>query len=197
MGDHFERLVDVEAAIEEAEKVREAAVQRFLNLGLITGPPDKECVLLGTGYRPGPSVVDFYNPGTHETPFWRFQTCGVEPKVGRHFNYWALGPACDGYVCPECQAEIAPGSNSRFEREIGSAAGEWMEQSDPAQVSCPSCRNALSITQWVCKPPFGFGNLSFSFWNWPRLDSPSWRIDIAGILKEVSGHMVIRTYGKI
>jgi hypothetical protein len=43
----------------------------------------------------------------------------------------------------------------------------------------------------------GFGNLSFTFWNWPPLDKPSWKIDIPARVKEVTKHKLVSTYGHI
>jgi hypothetical protein len=42
----------------------------------------------------------------------------------------------------------------------------------------------------------GFGNLSFTFSDWPQLDSPGWRIDIRELVKEITDHRVVYTYGK-
>ena len=54
-----------------------------------------------------------------------------------------------------------------------------------------------SVTEWRFKPPLGFGNLSFRFWNWPPLDSPSWRIDIPALVRDVTGHRIVSTWGRI
>lgn len=196
MSDNFEMLVDVDATPSQANAVARAVLDRFRHLGLITGKANPDCVLGNTGYRPGPAVASMYKLSKGESRFWELVTCGVEPRVGRAFNEWALGPSCEGFTCPMCGAEIEP-DGAAFGDAIGTAVGEWIDESGPALVSCPQCRNKRPIAEWQCKPPFGFGFVSFRFWNWPPLDSPSWKIDIAGIVREVSGHTVVRTYGHI
>ena len=194
MSDNFEMLVDVDATPGEADAVARAVLNRFQKLGLITGTANRGCVLGSTGYRPGPAVADSYKLEKREGRFWELVTCGVEPTVGRSFNMWALGPSSEGFTCSACGAIVKPFGDS-FGDAIHKAVGEWMEESGPALVSCPECRKKRPITEWQCKPPFGFGNVSFRFWNWPQLDSPSWKIDIAGIVREVTGHRVVCTYG--
>lgn len=196
MSDNFEMLVDVDVTAEEAEDVSRAVLDRFRKLGLITGEANEECVLGGTGYRPGPAVADLYKPSKAEYPFWKLHTCGVEPHVGRGFHAWALGPVFQGFFCPSCAAEVEPFGDEMGD-SVGKAISEWLNECGPALVACPKCRKEYPLTEWECKPPLGFGNLSFTFWNWPRLDSPSWAIDIAGVVREISGHTVVRTWGHI
>jgi len=196
MSDNFEMLVDVDATPGEADALARAVTDRFRKLGLITGRANGDCVLGGTRYRPGPVVPDSYILEEREGRFWELLTCGVEREVGRSCNAWALGPSCDGFTCPTRGAHIAPVGESVVDA-VCKAIGEWMEESGPALFPCPKCRKERPITEWQCKPPFGFGNMSFRFWNWPRLDSPSWKVDIAGIVREVTGHRIVYTYGHI
>jgi hypothetical protein len=103
---------------------------------------------------------------------------------------------CEGFVCSSCNAEIEP-FGDEFGDSVGKAINEWLDLCGPALLRCPLCGNERSIAEWECKPPLGFGNLSFCFWNWPPLDSTSWKIDIPAILHEVTGHTIVRTYGHI
>src|SRR5262245_43097065 len=196
MSDNFEMLVDVDATPREADAVARAVLGRFRKLGLIAGRANQDCVLGGAGYRPGPAVANSYKFLERECRFWELGACGVEPNVGRSFNAWALGPSCEGFTCPACGADIEPFVDP-FADAIAKAAGEWMEESGPALVRCPECRKKRPITDWQCKPPFGFGNVSFRFWNWPPLDSSSWKVDIAGIVRVVTGHTFVRTHGHV
>lgn len=197
MSDNFEMLVDVDAASEDAERLANLVVDRLRNLGLISGSLNSDCVLGKMGYRPGPAVPDSYVQQMFpENRFWELHTCGVEPKVGRGFNMWALGPMCEGFTCPSCRFHVQP-----FDDEMGDAVGEalneWLEQTGSALVGCPRCKQQRSIAEWECKPPLGFGYLSFKFWNWPPLDSSEWKIDIAAIVRDCTGHTIVRTYGHI
>lgn len=196
MSDNFEMLVDVDAAAEEAEGLSRAVLDRFRELSLITGMLSDDCVLAGEGYRPGSAVTELYMLEQREGRFWNLVTCGVAARVGRGFNEFALGAVCQGLTCSACRAEFDPYGDG-FMDSFGNAIREWYDQSGPALLACPRCAAKRSIDQWQCKPPLGFGNLAFTFWNWPPLDSPCWKIDIAAIVREVTGHTIVRTYGHI
>ncbi len=196
MSDHFEMLVDADVTIEQAEEVKLRVLDRFRELEIIAGEVNEECVLGGEGYRPGSAVSRLYTLGNQEYPFWDLLTCGVETNVARQFNYWAYGPSCEGYSCPCCEAEFEP-HDEDLQETLAAAIDEWFEQSGPAVVTCPRCAKDVPITEWRCEPPLGFGNLSFSFWNWPRLDSPSWQIDIPALVREATGHAIISTNGQV
>jgi hypothetical protein len=196
MGDYFEMLVDVEVSIADAPALSDRILNRFREIGLITGDPNDKCVLGGTGYRPGPAVSELYVPGERELKFWTFTACGVEPRVGREFNYWALGPVWEGLTCPACSTHFSP-SSDRLDDQMWRSIIEWMDNSGPALLFCPSCGVGHPIAEWISKPPIGFGHLAFRFWNWPRLDSSSWKLDIAQKLREITGHTIVRTYGRI
>jgi hypothetical protein len=196
MSDSFQMVVDVEATLSQAGEVAQAVLRQFREQDLIQGEANPDCVLGDTGFRPGPTVSKLYRLGKGELRFWELKTCGVEPTVGRGFNEWALGPSCEGFTCPACGAGIDPFAEV-FVGAIGRAVGEWMDESGPPLVSCPECRKKQPIIEWQCKPPLGFGNVSYRFWNWPPLDSPSWRIDIAAIVGEISGHRIVKTHGHI
>jgi hypothetical protein len=196
MSDEFERLIDIDVSLEDAPDVCKQVVERLRELKLISGGLSKKCVLGGSGYLPGPGIANTLRLGKGEHRFWELVICGVEPEVGRHFNHWALGEACEGFVCPACGEGIDP-----FDEEFGEALGEgltkWSKQASKAPVACPHCPKKTDVTKWICHPPLGFGNLSFSFWNWPPLDSASWKIDIPALVKEITGHTIVRTYGHL
>src|SRR5262249_6007545 len=128
MSDSFEMLVDVDATPSQADEVARAVLDRFRDLGLITGDANPDCVLGGVGYRAGQAVAELYKRRKREIRFWELVTCGVEPHVGRGFNEWALGPSCEGFGCPACGAGIEPFDDA-FGDAIGKAVGEWIDQS--------------------------------------------------------------------
>jgi hypothetical protein len=196
MSDSFEMLVDADVPVEEADGVARIVLDRFQALGLISGEADTDCVLGGLGYRPGSEIRDLYNCKGGELRFWELVTCGVEVQVGRGFNEWALGPVCEGFRCSACDAAIEP-FGDRFGDALGMAIGEWVKQSGPALVPCPLCHAQRSITEWKCEPPLGLGNLSFRFWNWPRLDSNSWNVDIPRTVEKVTCHTIVKTHGQL
>jgi hypothetical protein len=197
MSDNFEMLVDVEATIEEADRTSRSVLERFRSLGLITDVADSDCTLGGIGYRPGPAIADLYVIHGRELEFWTLVNCGVEPHVGRGFNEWALGPVFQGFTCFWCGATIEAMLDDEFGDSVWRVIAEWLDQSGASLLKCPHCGEQRSIAEWPCKPPLGFGNLSFTFWNWPQLNSPSWKIDIASIVRETTGHKIVRTYGHL
>ncbi len=196
MSENFEMLVNADVTVEDAEELKELVLARFRELELIAGEANEDCVLGGVGYRPGPAISRLFRSDDQNFPFRELLTCGVEPKVGREFNYWAYGPSCEGYACPRCEAKF-DSDDEELQETLSTAIGEWVDQSGLANVTCPRCTEDVPITDWRCDPPLGFGNLSFTFWNWPRLDSPSWQIDIPAIVREVTGHRIILTNGHI
>ena len=96
MSDCFQMLVDADVSIDRAKDTSRAVVAEFRRRGLITGRASGDCVLGGKGYHPGPSVPAFCAIRKGECRFWELVTCGVQVTVGRGFNDWALGPACEG-----------------------------------------------------------------------------------------------------
>jgi hypothetical protein len=180
--------------VDEAESVSRDVLDRFRALGLITGRASRDCVLGGKGYRPGPAVAGLYKPMKGEYTFWKLATCGVEPVIERGFNECAMGPSCDGYHCSACGADIGP-FDAAFDDSASRAVRKWLNGAARPTVQCPRCGKRRPITEWECRPPLGFGNLAFRFWNWPPLDSRSWKIDVPGVVREVCGHTIVRTYG--
>ena len=196
MSDSYEMLVDPEVELADARKLSRAVIARLRQVGLITGNLTSDCVLGGKGYRPGPAVKSLYKRAKREPAFWDSRTSGVQPRVGRAYNYDALAEAHEGFVCPACGAEIEPFVEDAFEDAVGAALRKW-EKNVIAKVRCLHCSKSFAITKWLCRPPLGFGNLSFRFWNWPPLDSPSWQIDICDVVKQITGHNFIKTYGHV
>ena len=70
-----------------------------------------------------------------------------------------------------------------------------MRHTGPGLIRCPHCEKDVPIAEWKCNPPHGIGNLAFTFWNWPPLDSTDWRISIPDLVRQLTGHRIIYTYG--
>ena len=196
MSDSFEMLVDVEVSVKEAKTLSKTVIAELRERGLITGKPNAKCVLGDKGYPVGPKVSEIYQPTKGEGKFWELTTSGVEVAVGRDMNEWALGPSCEGFKCPSCDT-FQPPFDDDFDDAVAVALGEWMNETGAALLACPDCQESQSITEWHCKPPFGFGNLSFRFWNWPPFDYPGWKLDIRALVEEITGHEIVHTYGHI
>ncbi len=196
MSENFEMLVDPEVTLGQAEMLRQRILAVLHDHELIAREPDMQCALGSLGFRPGPAVHSTYEPLENEFPFWDQVTCGVEVRVGRDFNHWAYGTSCEGYACPRCSQEFEP-ENEALAETLAEAIGQWVEQTGPALVVCPACNQQVPVTEWRSSPALGFGNLSVVFWNWPPLDSPSWRIDIRELLERATLHSLVRTHGHL
>jgi hypothetical protein len=196
MSDNFEMLVDVDVSLADAPDAADAVIAEFQRRGLIVGGLTPDCVLGGAGYRLGPSVHDIYKHEAREGRFWELITSGVEPQVKRTFNHWALGPSCEGFRCPKCSANIEP-----FDDDFGDvmmiAIDEWTNETGAGKLACPKCKQLTAVTSWHAKPTLGFGNFSIRFWNWPPFDFPGWQLDIPALVREITGHSIVRTYGHI
>jgi hypothetical protein len=196
MSQGFQMLVDQDVKAGEASDLLARVLHRYREERLIMGEANAACVLGGEGYRPGPAIRKVYKLKESEIPFWELNTCGIEPQVGRQFNYWAYGPSCEGFSCPLCEAEYAPG-DERVSDRLSDAVSQWAQESGPSVVRCAVCDREVPLTEWLWRPPLGFGNLSIRFWNWPSFRSPGWRINFQEITEGATGHKLIYTYGRV
>jgi hypothetical protein len=196
MSDTFQMLVDQDVTLEDASDLAARVLRRYREAGLIMGEATADCVLGPMGYRLGPAIPGAYELRESRFPFWELTTCGIEPKVGRAFNYWAYGPSFEGFSCPICKADYGM-HDERLRDQFRDAIGQWIKESGPALVTCAFCAGEVPLPEWHWRPPLGFGNLSFTFWNWPALDSPRWRINIQKITEQATGHRLVYTYGRV
>jgi hypothetical protein len=195
MSAYFVMIVDADVTIDNAEQVKERVLAVFREKGLVAEDANEDCAGSGVGYFPGPACQHLYKPAEHEYEWRNMRGCRVEPRVGRDFNCWALGPSFEGSTCPACGAEFGPDDKELWGILID-AIVESVRQTGPAIVRCPRCEQKVPVAEWQCNPPHGIGNLAFTFWNWPPLDSPAWRIDIPDLVREVTGHRIICTHGR-
>ena len=194
MGDYYFAAVDVEATPEQAESLGQQVVQRLVGEGVIQPTLDPEATLGGPGYRPGDRLNDLFevSPGAYAP--WGMFSCGMEVVAERWVN--TFGFICvEAFVCPRCSARYS--LDDSVGQQFGEAIGQFLKGNDQPLVHCPSCRHDSPAPGWYTKPHFGFAHLAFIFWNWPPLDSPSWKIDILKLIAETTHHKIVVTYGKV
>lgn len=196
MSDNFEMLIDPEVSLAEATALAQQVVTMLRDRRLIIGELSTDCVLGGAGYPVGPAVREIYQLAPNEGEFWTLLTSGVEPVIRRTCNLWALGPSCEMFVCPMCDTTHADLTGQLGDR-IFAAIDHWQQQEGDTKVTCTNCNAACQITEWHSKPPLGFGNLAFRFWNWPPFDSSSWTVDLPQLFRDVTGHPIVRSWGHI
>ena len=182
MGDWFQSVVDTDASEIEAPQLGADVVHWLVSEGIVRTELT-DCVLgSDQGHPPGPQyekAVDTRNDNLLE--LW---TNGVEVIAKR--NVFA---ACQGGLelfCTACSHRFAPGD------EWARAVGEWYEMTGSGRVRCPCCGRVQTIDEWEHDPPWGFGNLGFTFWNWPPLKKTFVK-QIADCLK----HQVVLVFGKL
>lgn len=210
MGDQFQMLVDAEVSIEDAGTVAADVFRGLKKRGLIEGQLDADCVLGGTGYRAGPAVAEAYEIDGRSFPFrikgvdrvlharelkfWKLRTSGVQSVIGRNFNTMVLGPSHDGLSCPVCKAPV---DIRQIDPTFIAAVDEWYSMTGPGLVQCPFCAADVELAMWNFTPPLGIGNLHFKFWNWPNFEASEWLIDIPEMVRDLTGHRIIHTWGRI
>ena len=186
------QIVDLEVSEEDAPELAKKVVSKLFEQGLIAGELSNERVLGNDGYAPGPNLPNICED---EGQFWTLTTSGVSIKVGRSLNYWALAEALEYAQCPLCK--IKHDHDRIWETNIGDALDAWYSQQLEISLSCHNCDQASLFKNWVFSPPLGFGNLSFTFWNWPPFDDPCWKMDIPQIVKDALRHEIEISWGRL
>jgi hypothetical protein len=181
VGDYYQTIVDRDVG-EEAAPDLASAIRGWLIAEGIIGAATSGCALGGKeGYPPGPH----YAKATERACPRLLQTRpnGLEIIPQRDVFYSLTGE--DELVCAAC--------SRRFEHPEGwgDAVAEWYHRRGPGLLACPACGATRPITEWPHDPAWGFGNLGFQFWNWPRLKT-SFIEDVSRRL----GHRVVLALGK-
>ena len=90
--------------------------------------------------------------------FHQYRMTGLNIVVGRTVFY---SHGLDTVSCPVCRT-------AGNERAAISMIDEWY-QGEPCELACESCGEVRPVTEWNFDPPWGFGYLGFTFWNWTIL----------------------------
>lgn len=179
MGDWFQTIADVEATADEAPRLADALVSWLIETGVV--PADR------TDWIPGSGEVD--------EPRRRALNDGhghLAVTVGRSvfFSGWA-----STVTCPHCRRLIelddSRGQPTQAWHELSDAISAWYD-AGVGTFPCRNCEQAVGLNDWDWHPPWGFGYLGFTFWNWPELH-PQFLAAVSHRLN----HRVIRAYGKL
>lgn len=183
MGDWFQRLADVQATGDEAAALGADLVKWLLKTEVVAGEPVDECVLGGTGYRPGRRYAEaLADPA--EDWFLKFQINGVEVVTERTVFDAGQGELC--VLCPRCLNEV------EFDDVIEPGIAEWWSGAGNGDRACPRCGARSALNEWDWQPPWAFGYLGLEFWNWPPLSERF--IDATG---KRLGHRLVPVLGKL
>lgn len=179
MSDFYHAIVDVEAKPDEAQPLAQEVVRRLVAEGIIQRDIDPEATLGGPGYRPGDRITELYELPPRHSPFWTLVTNGMQVCAERWVNQFGF-TLLEALVCPRCGASYS--WDDSVGKRFMDAVGEFYDGSDEPQVSCPACGLDSSAPLWHTKPHMGFAHLAFMFYNWPRFDSSSWKVDIPRLI---------------
>jgi len=168
LGSNFQTIADVEATAEEADELADALLAWLIETGVV---PSAGCVSRNEVTTEGLEIVTGRNVFSSLTGDW-----------------WVTCPHCAWSTDPE-------------DTRIGDSVGAWQDLQDTIsgwhaggsdQVRCPNCRRDVGLNDWGWSPPWGFGYLGFTFWNWPTF-SPEFLAEVS----ERLGHRTVHPYGKL
>lgn len=116
-----------------------------------------------TGFNPGPRAEDVLvssDRGWQDIAFREIHIYSSR-RVSTAVQ-GGLGPVS----CPTCESalgdlDIVPDAFMR-------AVTEWLGGQEGA-LTCPACRTAAPISKWRTEPFWVFGDVTITFWNWPRI----------------------------
>ena len=90
--------------------------------------------------------------------------------------------------CPRC----GWGTTAQRWPAVDEAISRWYE-GGPDSLVCQGCGRGAGLNDWRWSPPWGFGYLGFTFWNWPEALSPAFLAEVSARL----GHRTVHPYGKL
>jgi hypothetical protein len=173
MGDHFQVIVDRDATADQAKALAEQVLSSLVEGGIVLATPT-DCTLGEPGYPPGPRYHDAvtlphaYRIGSEgqrirEDDLTRIlRTNGLEISTSRTV-FHAGGYGCN-VTCRACGT-----TRDDDDPAWGDALEEWYRGRGNGTLTCPRCGHSEPVTEWSYDPPWGFGHLGFTFWNWPPL----------------------------
>jgi hypothetical protein len=162
MGDWFQIVVDEGVSFADAEQLSREILRWLTERGIVQAIP-VQCVLGRDelGYPPGPNCGEAVEGLWHEHQLLDLRVNGLQVDIGRRVYHPMQGEI--SLFCPGC------GIQSEFHDDWQSALLEWLKSKGDGILRCSKCEHTGSVTEWIYDPPWGFGELGFTFWNWPVL----------------------------
>src|SRR6185503_11817787 len=131
------------------------------------------------GYPLGPKIRELYSPPPQTFPFWKCVPSGIEVTTTKWVNEFGL-TCLEEIHCPECHTRF-PDGHPTWD-QLTDALGQFYQSDATPTIHCPQCGKHVVVFDWAKKPHLGFSHLAFTFWNWPALDSPNWKMDLPGTI---------------
>lgn len=168
MGDNFQTVVDLEVAAEEADELARSALDWLTATGVLSAD-----VLVSWDETASEGLVI----ATGRTVF---------PSMTG--DWWVTCPRCGWATDPE--QTVLDDVEGPWE-VLMETIGEW-HSGGSGVLDCPRCRGGVELNDWHWDPPWAFGCLGFTFWNWPDF-SPEFLRKFSAKL----GHRTAFPYGKL
>ncbi|MFF5404218.1 hypothetical protein ACFY8K_15105 [Streptomyces misionensis] len=190
MGDHFQTIVDLDAAAADAPRLAERVLGLLVTEGVVLA--ERTDHVFGR-HLPGPHWHKAAAP--HDAD--REPTDGLTVHTGRTVFHGGQGEA-EWVRCPRCAAttrllDDGYGLIETAWPPYETAMGRWRETGE-AGVDCPGCAVTVPLPDWTWSHDFyAFGYLGFEFWNWPEF-TDDFRAMVAGAL---GGHRTVLVWGKL
>ena len=165
----FQTIVDVEVGAGEADESADAILAWLLETGVV---PSMDCVSRN-----------------------EVRTEGLVVITRRHVFYSMTGE--DQVACPHCGHVTAmeydgDGLPVGLWQEMLETIGVWYD-GGPGERACPRCGRSVGLNDWDWAPPWGFGCLGFTFWDWGTQLSPEFKAEMSRRL----GHRTVYPYGRL
>jgi hypothetical protein len=191
MSENYETIADVEATEDEAESLGQSVLSWLIDSGIVVAEAS-DCVAGGSGHAPGPRWADAVSdPSLGRPHLW---ANGLEVDVGRSwFHAGEFG--VEEVTCPYCDTVTQLGDDG------GEPPSAWQpfsraikeyHEGGQGVLDCPACKRPVGLNAWTWGPPTAFGELGFTFWNWPLL-SPKFIAELSRRL----GHRTVRVDGRL
>lgn len=166
MGDWFQRVVDREASLSEAEQLAPKILEWLTDREIIESDL-RDCGLGkdGLAHPPGTNYWMAIDHPNHNLLNSRIN--GVQIIVGR--TVFDCGQGGFNLTCPQCQNHIV--WTDAITSTWQNAVDGWYHESGQGLLRCPCCDRATSVVDWHYSPAFGFGNFGLEFWNWDPLSA--------------------------
>jgi hypothetical protein len=189
MGDWFQTIVDIDATPQQAPELAAAVLDWFVERGVVLAERT-DCVLGGNGHAAGPnytSAVTRPDPSLHT-----LRTNGLQVITERTVFH---SSEVERISCPHCGAAthftVDSGEPDDAWENMSANIATWYSGGNDAH-SCSACGRTAGLNEWRWDPPWGFGYLGFTFWNWPPIKD-DFVIDLAHRL----GHRTVHPRGKL
>lgn len=186
MGDWYETIVDPVVEANEADILAEKVVSELVSAGLVKSE-QTDCTLGDIGYPPAPGVLKYLREP--DDMLMRLRTNGLEVVTRRSVH---LAADLERILCPACGSPVEDLSKLHWQE----AVGQWYDGGD-GPLTCPACFQDASVATWIHEPTCGFGNLAFTFWNWPPFTSVYWTKTPRQFIEMATGHQCILVTGKL